>query len=107
MSVRGKVAVVTGAGSGIGRATALALGAEGARVAAVDVNGATAAETARLIAEASGDSTAFTTDVTSSEQVRAMVDGVVSRYGTIDVLVNNAGLDHGMQPIVEMPEELW
>jgi NAD(P)-dependent dehydrogenase (short-subunit alcohol dehydrogenase family) len=107
MSVRSKVAVVTGAGSGIGRATALALGAEGARVAAVDVNGATAAETSRLIAQAGGEAAAFTTDVTNSEQVRTTVDGVVSRFGTIDVLVNNAGLDHGMQPITDLPEELW
>ncbi len=107
MSVRGKVAVVTGAGSGIGRAIALALVGEGARVAAVDLNAASAEETARSITEAGGEATAVTADVTSAEQVRAMVDGVTERYGTIDILVNNAGLDHGIQRIVDLPEELW
>ena len=107
MSVAHKVVVITGAGSGIGRAIAVAFGGDGARVAVVDLNALSAAESVRLIAAAGGNAAAFAADVTSSDQVRTMVDAVVTHFGTIDVLVNNAGLDHELQPIVDLPEDVW
>src|SRR5439155_27376955 len=85
----GKVAIVTGAGSGIGRAIALGFAAEGARVAAVDRNGPAAEETAR----SGGESVvALTADVAEGEQARAMVEQTVARFGRLDVLVNNAAV---------------
>jgi NAD(P)-dependent dehydrogenase (short-subunit alcohol dehydrogenase family) len=107
VKLRGQVAVVTGAGSGIGRATARALAAEGARVAVVDVDGASAEATARQIGEAGAEAVAFTVDVTDPGQVRGMVEAVARRWGTIDVLVNSAGLDHGIVPIEDLADEVW
>jgi len=83
----GRVAVITGAGSGIGLATARRFAAEGATVVAVDVN-AEAAEKAAV--EVGGESVAL--DVTDEEAVRALFDGVVARHGRLDVAFNNAGI---------------
>jgi 2-hydroxycyclohexanecarboxyl-CoA dehydrogenase len=85
-----KVAIVTGAGQGIGRAIAEKLAAEGATVVVTDVNQATAQETAEAIG---GDAVGLHTDVTSRDSVNAMVAQVMERFGRIDVLVNNAGWD--------------
>lgn len=89
--VEGKVAIVTGAGSGIGRACALMLAAEGARVICADINEQSVQETARRIVEAGDDAHALTVDVRSEEQVRGAVEFAVGRYGRLDVLHNNAG----------------
>ena len=87
-----RVAIVTGAGQGIGRAIASKLGAEGARVAATDLDADTARRTA---AELGGASVGLTADVTDRASVDAMVAEVLDRFGRIDVLVNNAGWDKG------------
>ena len=87
-----KIAVITGAGQGIGRAIAEKFAAEGATVVVTDVNGTTAEQTAAAIGRAA---VAFATDVTSLESVEAMVAAVQERFGRIDVLVNNAGWDKG------------
>jgi 2-hydroxycyclohexanecarboxyl-CoA dehydrogenase len=90
-----KIAIVTGAGQGIGRAIAIKLAAEGASVAVTDVNEATAKDTAEAIAggEPRSRALAIRTDVTSRESVAAMIEQVRQEFGRIDVLVNNAGWD--------------
>lgn len=91
--VDGKVSVVTGAGSGIGQAIAVRLAEEGARVLVADVNADGAEATASDIRRQGHDAHAFTADVADSSQVDAMVSAALERWGRIDVLVNNAGVN--------------
>ena len=98
-----KIAVVTGAGQGIGRGIAAKLAAEGATVVVTDVNEATAKETADAIG---GGAVGIHTDVTSRVSVDAMVEQVKARFGRIDVLVNNAGWDRG-EAFVDSEPETW
>ncbi|MDD9380879.1 glucose 1-dehydrogenase [Streptomyces sp. ZAF1911] len=109
MSARftGKSVLVTGAGSGIGRAVALAFAAEGAAVA---VAGRTAGQldaTVELIEKEGGRAVALTADVTRAEDVRAMVRRTVEHFGGLDVAVNNAGVLRGVGPVADLPEEDW
>ena len=98
-----KIAIVTGAGRGIGQAIARKLAAEGATVVVTDVDEATAKETAGGLG---GDSVGIRTDVTDRDSVNAMVRQVHERFGRIDVLVNNAGWDKG-EPFVESEPATW
>jgi len=98
-----KVAIVTGAGQGIGRAIAEKLAAEGATVVVTDLNETTAKEVAGGIG---GDALAVRTDVTSRDSVGAMVAEVRERFGRIDVLVNNAGWDKA-SPFVDSDPADW
>jgi NAD(P)-dependent dehydrogenase (short-subunit alcohol dehydrogenase family) len=84
--------LVTGAGSGIGRATAQLFAAEGARVVAVDQNAADAEKTVALIEDAGGDALAFAADVSREADCRRMVERAVAAYGKLDVAFNNAGV---------------
>ena len=91
--IPGKVCIVTGAGSGIGRASALRLGEEGGKVLCADIDPASALETAAMIARADGVASSCVVDVSDSDQVDAMVQTAIDEWGRIDVLVNNAGVN--------------
>ena len=90
MRFDGKVALISGAGSGIGRATALGFAARGARVAVADIDGARAAAVAAEIASAGGGAVAITADAGTAAGVEAMVAGAVGAFGGLDILHNNA-----------------
>jgi NAD(P)-dependent dehydrogenase (short-subunit alcohol dehydrogenase family) len=92
MQLENKRAIVTGGAGGIGRATALAFGAEGARVAVVDLNGEGAIAVADEINAIGGAAIAFTADVSMEADVRRVVDETVAAFGGIDVVFNNAGI---------------
>jgi 2-hydroxycyclohexanecarboxyl-CoA dehydrogenase len=98
-----KIAIVTGAGQGIGKAIAAKLAAEGATVVVTDINEATAKETADVLG---GTAVGMQTDVTSRESVDAMVAQVRDLFGRIDVLVNNAGWDKA-EPFVDSEPATW
>jgi NAD(P)-dependent dehydrogenase (short-subunit alcohol dehydrogenase family) len=106
MRLARKNALITGGGSGIGRAMALAFAAEGARVFAADLRGEDAEETAALVRQAGGDAGSCRAAVSCSEDVQAMIAAGLSRFGRIDILCNNAGTG-STQTVVDTPEELW
>jgi NAD(P)-dependent dehydrogenase (short-subunit alcohol dehydrogenase family) len=104
MRFAGRVAIVTGGGAGIGRATSLALGREGAAVAVVDLRGADAV--AAELRAAGARSAAYGVDVSRGADVQATVDDVAQRFGGIDILVNNAGIGRPGR-IEDVTEEEW
>ena len=106
-SITGKVALVTGAGSGMGRATAYLFSDEGARVACVEVNSAGAEATAAAICEAGGSAAAWGLDVADSAAVRKVVDAVAAKFGGLDILVNNAGISTHCPIDADDFEERW
>ncbi|MDA8739112.1 SDR family oxidoreductase [Luminiphilus sp.] len=97
--LEGKSALVTGAGVGIGRAIALTMAGQGARVVVADLNEETAQETATLIREAGGDARTFVTDVSDEQRVSAMVKFAVDTFGSLDVACNSAAVSRGSGPI--------
>ncbi len=92
MRLTDKVSIITGAGQGIGQATALKFAKEGAKVAVCDINLESVAETVGLVEAAGGAAAGFRVDVTDKESIAAMVEGVMAKWGRIDTLVNNAGI---------------
>jgi NAD(P)-dependent dehydrogenase (short-subunit alcohol dehydrogenase family) len=102
-----KVALVTGAASGIGRASALAFARAGARVVVADVDEAGGRETVRLIADGGGEATFVRTNVTQSDEVAALVAAAVDAYGRLDCAHNNAGIGGEVADLADYPEADW
>ncbi|SPE64063.1 Glucose 1-dehydrogenase 2 [Streptomyces netropsis] len=103
----GKTALVTGGGTGIGRAVALAFAREGARVVVAGRRAEPLEETVSLIEAEGGEAAAITADVTRSEDVQALVRQTVERFGGLDVAVNNVGLFVPPAKLADIPEEDW
>lgn len=108
MRLKDKVALITGAGSGIGRETALLFAAEGAKVVAVDLNLAAAESVVSAIKEAGGDAIAVPADVSKAADCEAMVAAAEKAYGKLNVLMNNAGISHADDDdAISTTEEVW
>src|SRR3954467_11499088 len=103
----GKAALVTGAASGIGRATALAFAHEGAAVVVADVAKDDNDATARMINDQGGRALAVTCDVTSDDDVRAALDAMLGEFGRIDIAFNNAGVEQPVKPLTEITDDEW
>lgn len=107
MDIKGRTAVITGGGSGIGRATAVRLAAEGASVLTADLDEAGARETVRMIESAGGRAAAMRVDVTDAEQTRHMMEIAISTFGGFDILHNNAGIAVGTPSFPQCDLDRW
>lgn len=105
MRVKDKSIIVTGSGGGIGEGIARRLAAEGARVIVNDINAELGEKVVAAILKAGGTASFFAADVTKSNQVKALVDAAVERYGRLDAMVNNAGWTHRNQPALDVSED--
>jgi NAD(P)-dependent dehydrogenase (short-subunit alcohol dehydrogenase family) len=103
----GKVALVTGAGSGIGRATALTFAREGAKVVVADIIAEGGEETVRMVKAAGGEALFVKTDVSKAAEVEALITKVVQTYGRLDCAFNNAGIEGVFVSTAECSEENW
>ncbi|MBU9178991.1 SDR family oxidoreductase [Burkholderia gladioli] len=101
--LNGKVTLITGAGSGIGRTTAMAFAAQGARVVVSDINPNAGEETVKLIREADGKAIFVKTDVSKEGEVQSLIDQAVTTFGRLDIAFNNAGLTQNSALLAEQP----
>lgn len=107
MKLTGKVAVITGGGSGIGRATAILFAQEGAKVVIGDWNQKTLDEVVNAIREAGGEVTGVQGNVAVKAQAEALIDTAIRTYGQLDILVNNAGVIDLNQGVGEVTDGIW
>lgn len=105
--INGKVAIVTGGASGIGRTTAVRFGEEGVNVVVADVSEEGGQETVDMIEEAGAEGVFVETDVTDPAATDEMVDTAVAEFGRLDIAFNNAGIEGESAPIVEQPQDAW
>ncbi len=107
MKLKGKVAVITGAGSGIGRAAALLFAEEGAKVVVADYSVAGGQETVKQIKAKGGEATFVATDVSKAADVQKMIKTAIDKYGRLDILYNNAGIEGPLGPTENVSEADW
>ncbi|NLS05329.1 SDR family oxidoreductase [Rhizobium sp. P32RR-XVIII] len=107
MELQGKIALVTGAGSGIGKATALRLAAEGAKVGVLSRTGSEVEETCAEIHSAGGESIPLTADTSDEAQMRHAIEKLVTKFSRIDIVVANAGINGVWAPIDDLKPEEW
>ncbi|MGN7457189.1 SDR family oxidoreductase [Paenibacillus pasadenensis] len=107
MKLNGKVAVVTGAASGMGKAIAELYAAEGAKVVVSDLRLEAAQTVVTEIEGKGGQALAVAANVAKEEDVQALIDAAVEKFGTVDILVNNAGIMDGFVPAGDLTDELW
>ena len=103
----GKVALITGSGSGIGRETAILFAKEGAKIVVGDYVPAGGNQTVEMIKGAGGEASFIEVDVSKSDQIQRMVKTAIDKYGRIDILYNNAGIQGPIAPVADIPEEEW
>lgn len=107
MRLHGKVAVITGAGSGIGRATAELMAAQGAKVLGGDLNTEALDAVAATVKQAGGEMSGLKTNIAVKADTEALITEAVNRYGKIDILVNNAGIMDYSHGIATVPDDVW
>jgi len=108
MRLKDKVAIITGAGSGIGRATAVLFAKEGAKVVVVDIDKKAGEETVRIIRSNGGEAIFVQADVSKATDAERIVKTTIEEYGKVDILFNNAGVwVRGIDTVVDAPEEEW
>lgn len=107
MRLENKVAVITGAASGVGKSIAQLFAQEGAKVVIADMNEAGIEETVNTITTASGTAIGVQVNVTSEEDINKMVDTAVNEFGDLDILVNNAGIMDNFVPAADLTDDLW
>jgi NAD(P)-dependent dehydrogenase (short-subunit alcohol dehydrogenase family) len=107
MKLQNKVAIVTGAGSGMGRAIALLFAKEGAKVVVSDINLETLNKVVTEITFDGGIATAVMANVAKEQDIQNIIDTAINIYGTLDILVNNAGIMDNFVPAAEVTDELW
>ncbi len=107
MRLSNKVALITGSGSGMGRASAILFAHEGAKVSVVDINDKTGQETVNLVKGKGGEAIFIRADVSKATDVENMIKKTVDTYGKLDILFNNAGIPMSFTPIEEVEEDLW
>ena len=107
MSLEGKIAVVSGAGAGLGRSSAIKLAARGATVVVTDIADDNGNETVRLITDAGGQAAYRRVDASSSEENQAVIDYIVANFGKLDIAVNNAGSAPPSTPFADVTDSIW
>ncbi|GBG07400.1 3-ketoacyl-ACP reductase [Paenibacillus agaridevorans] len=107
MKLQNKVAVVTGAASGMGKEIALLFAAEGAKVVVSDLNVEGAGKVVEEITAQGGTAVAVASNVAKEEDVQNLIDSAVNEYGTLDILINNAGIMDNFVPVGDLTDELW
>lgn len=107
MKLENKVAIVTGAASGIGKSIAVLYAQEGAKVVVSDINLEAAQTVASEIESASGSAIAVATNVARQEEVDALINTTIEKFGTVDIIVNNAGIMDNFIPVAEVTDEVW